>query len=55
MQRKQNTQHWGCPRDDRREAKGNWGALSMSSRRGRTVCVGNLIDRGLDKRNLYKV
>ena len=55
MQRKQNTQQRGCPCDDRREAEGNRGVLSMASRRDKTVCGEcNLLDRVLDKRNLYQ-
>ena len=38
MQRKQNTQQWGYPCNDRREAEGNRGALSMPSRRDGIVC-----------------
>ena len=54
MQRKQNTQQWGYPCEDRREAEGNRGVLSMPSRRDKTVCGEvNLLDRVLDKRNLY--
>ena len=54
MQRKQNTQQWGYPCEDRREAEGNRGVLSMPSRRDKTVCgEDNLLDRVLDKRNLY--
>ena len=54
MQRKQNTQKWGCPCEDRREAEGNRGAHSMPSRRDKIVCGEcDLLSRVLDKRNLY--
>jgi len=53
MQRKQNTRH-RCPCEDRREAEGNRGALSTPSRRDEAVCgESSLLDRVLDKRNLY--
>ncbi len=47
MQRKQNTQQWGCPCEDRREAEGNRGALSMPFRRDRIVC-------GVDSQTAHK-
>ena len=54
MQRKQNTWKRGCPCEDRREAEGNRGALSMPSRRDKIVCGEcSLLDRVLEKRNLY--
>ena len=54
MQRKQNTQKWGYPCEDRREAEGNRGVLSMPSRRSEIVCGEcNLLSSVLGKRNLY--